>query len=141
MSDRVYLDLKQDWKEYAPEIGLYVLAYLELRLKSSPIALYTSDEGRTIIYLIFQDEDQAKSAYTLLYPNHDKGVFENVRIKKGFRRDGREIVRENGILWHDRFYRSIRSILAHYMELESKDGWGRSYELSQAINRIRYVRN
>ena len=138
MSERVYLTLERDWNGYAPEIGLFILAYLEIRLGLSPTCKYLKEHGTTYVYLICGDEAQALRVYNLLTPNSRGAVFSEIRLRKGYRTDGRDVEKTNGILWHDRAYRIIRSCLSYTLEHDPNGSMGRRYELTRAIRTLEY---
>lgn len=138
MTERVYLTLCDRWDGYAPEIGLYILAYLDIRLNVNPQCKYHKINGRTVFYLIFRNEAEALNAYNLLTPNSSGGVFSEIRLRTGYHTSGRTVEKTNGAIWHDRTYRLILSSLRYALDHDIKGTFGRCYELSRAIEPIGY---
>jgi len=138
MSERVYITLERDWSDYAQEIGVFTLAYLELRLKACPFCKYLKENGTAYIFLVCDDRDQAKNIYDVLAPNVRAGIFAEIKIKTSYRMDGRTIATTNDQLWHNRYYRTARSLLAYSMDKASGYRGPYNCELTRVLEPIKY---
>lgn len=96
------------------------MAYLDYRLgdrlDTSAICKYVKIDGRTRIYFICKNEEQATAFYQILKPNENRGVFSEIIKKEGFRTDGRKITYSNDRPYHNQLVRAVRSWLLYNIE-------------------------
>lgn len=102
MSERVYIFLEKKWADNIQVISGFILAYLEIRLGMGKDCKYSMENGNPYLYIMFNDRDEAVKVYNLLTPNTKGGIFSEIRLKTGYRTDGRRVSRLNGHIWHDR---------------------------------------
>ena len=102
MSERVYIFLERKWADDVQVISGFILAYLEIRLGIGKDCKYAIENGGPYIYIMFDEKEEALRVYNLLTPNVKGGIFSEIRLKTGYRTDGRNVSRLNGHVWHDR---------------------------------------
>jgi len=95
MSERVVLVLESNWKEYAPDIGVFITSFLELKTDRPAHGIYRRERGKVNYFIIYETAEEADQAYDLLKYEQGAGVFSKIYRINSYRTDGHDIAEGN----------------------------------------------